>query len=302
MNLHGYPSIYNMGHRMVADLLKGPVYVQEKIDGSQISFGLINGELVMRSKGAPITVEAPQKMFEAAVKTCLALKPLMQEGWTYRGEYLAKPKHNTLAYDRTPINHIILFDINTAQETYLPYEKMAARASHLGLEAVPLLFTGIVNNLEEFRSFLDRNSTLGGQKIEGVVIKPVNYDQFGPDKKCLMGKFVSEAFKEIHGGEWKRANPSNKDIMQIVAQKYATPARWQKAVIHLREKGLITDSPKDIGPLIKEAISDTLKECEDDIKRDLWAFAWERISRQLTNGLPQWYKEQLLAKQFEVEL
>ncbi len=87
--------------------------------------------------------------------------------------------------------------------------------------------------------------------------------------------------------------------MQIVATKYATPARWQKAVLHLREKGLITDSPKDIGPLIKEAIADTLKECEEDIKKDLWTYAWERISRQLTNGLPQWYKDELLKKQFE---
>lgn len=300
MNLHSYPSIFNMGHRMVADLLKGPVYVQEKVDGSQISFGLVNGELVMRSKGAPITIEAPQKMFTAAVETCLRLKPLLTEGWTYRGEYLAKPKHNALAYDRIPRNHIILFDINTAQETYLSYEQAMVEAADLGLEIVPLLYTGMVDTLGAFRAFLDRDSILGGQKIEGVVIKPIDYNQFGLDKKCLMGKFVSEAFKEVHGGEWRKANPTNNDIMQIVAAKYATPARWQKAVIHLREKGLLTDSPKDIGPLIQEAMADTLKECEDDIKRDLWEYAWSRISRQLTSGLPQWYKDELLKRQFEV--
>lgn len=300
MNLHSYASIYNMGHRMVADLLKTPVYVQEKVDGSQISFGAINGELVMRSKGAPITVEAPQKMFQAAVETCLALKPLLVEGWTYRGEYLAKPKHNALAYDRTPKNHIILFDINTAQETYLVYDDVVTEAGRLGLEVVPLLYGGMVESLEAFRAFLERDSVLGGQKIEGVVIKPVGYNIWGPDKKVIMGKFVGEAFKEVHGGEWRKANPSNNDIMQIVAAKYATPARWQKAVIHLREKGLITDSPKDIGPLIKEAIADTLKECETDIKADLWTYAWERISRQLTYGLPAWYKDELLKLQFEV--
>ncbi len=132
------------------------------------------------------------------------------------------------------------------------------------------------------------------------MIKPSDYGMFGPDKKCLMGKFVSEAFKEVHGGEWRKANPTNNDIMALVANKYATPARWQKAVIHMREKGLITDSPKDIGPLIKEAIADTLNECEEEIKRDLWEYAWSRISRQLTNGLPQWYKDELLKRQFEV--
>jgi len=299
MRLHGYPSIFNMGHAQVADLLKGPVYVQEKVDGSQISFGVINGELVMRSKGAPITVEAPQKMFEAAVKTCMELKPLLVEGWTYRGEYFAKPKHNALAYDRIPNKHIILFDVNTSEETYLPFSEIGRAVDGLGLEVIPLLYVGMINSVEEIRAFLDRDSVLGGQKIEGIVIKPVGYSLFGPDKKCLMGKFVSEAFKEVHGGEWRKANPTTNDIMALVAAKYATPARWQKAVIHMREKGLLTDSPKDIGPLIKETIVDTLKECEDDIKRDLWEFGWERISRQLTYGLPQWYKDELLRKQFE---
>lgn len=299
MNLDSYPKIYNMGHRAVADLLKRPVYVQEKIDGSQISFGVINGELVMRSKGAPITIEAPQKMFQAAVETCLALKSALIEGWTYRGEYLVKPKHNALAYDRTPTKHIILFDVNSGLETYCCYDEVYAIGQTLGLEVVPLLFTGIVDTLDAFRAFLDRDSVLGGQKIEGVVMKPCDYGLFGEDKKCIMGKFVSEAFKEVHRGEWRQANPTNDDIFALVANKYATPARWQKAVIHLREKGLITDSPKDIGPLIKEAIADTLIECEVDIKQDLWAYAWERISRKLTNGLPAWYKDELLKSQFE---
>lgn len=233
MNLHSYPSIFNMGHRMVADLLKGPVYVQEKVDGSQLSFGLVNGELVMRSKGAPLTVEAPEKMFKAAVDVCQKLKPLLKEGWTYRGEYLAKPKHNALAYDRTPTNHIILFDVNTSEETYLAYYEVEFVARELGLEVVPLIFEGVVETIADFRAYLERDSVLGGQKIEGVVVKPRNYALFGQDKKCIMGKFVSEAFKEVHGGEWRKANPSSGDILQIVATKYTTPARWQKAVIHM---------------------------------------------------------------------
>lgn len=299
MNLHSYPSIFNMGHRAVSDLLKKPVYIQEKIDGSQFSFGLLNGELVCRSKGAPITMAAPDKMFSKAVEVCKTLVPKLKEGWTYRGEYLAKPKHNTLAYDRTPIRNIILFDINIGLETYLSYEQVQNEALELGLEIVPLLYVGMVDGLEFFRSFLEKNSVLGGQKIEGVVVKPQDYNMFGQDKKCLMGKFVSEAFKEIHGGEWKKNNPSQKDILQTISMKYATPARWQKARIHLKEQGLITDSPKDIGILIKESVVDTLKECKEDIEAELWAYAREHISRQLTRGLPQWYKDELLKLQFE---
>ena len=299
MILHSYPSIFNLGHRAVADLLKQPVYVQEKVDGSQISFGVINGELVMRSKGAPITIEAPQKMFEAAVKTCLELKPLLTEGWTYRGEYLAKPKHNALSYDRIPRKHIILFDVNTAQETYLSYEQAMVEAADLGLEIVPLLFTGFVREIETFRGFLATDSVLGGQKIEGVVIKPVDYNVWGPDKKCLMGKFVSEAFKEVHGGEWREENPTTKDILSQIVTKYATHARWQKAVIHLREKGIIQDAPQDIPALISEVVRDTQLDSILDIQEDLMTYAWPHIQRGLTRGLAEWYKNELIKLQFE---
>lgn len=34
---HSYPSIYALGHRAIVDLLKGPVFIEEKIDGSQFS-------------------------------------------------------------------------------------------------------------------------------------------------------------------------------------------------------------------------------------------------------------------------
>lgn len=37
------------------------------------------------------------------------------------------------------------------------------------------------------------------------------------------------------------------------------------------------------------------------IKEKLFAFAWPHIARIVTHGLPEWYKEQLLKKQFERE-
>ena len=302
MSLHSYPSIYNMGHKAIADLLKQPVYVQEKVDGSQISFGIgEDGELYARSKGCALNLSAPDKMFSNAVATIKDLAPLLTKGYTYRGEYLAKPHHNALTYSRIPNRHIILFDINDAQESYLSYESVSAEATRLGLEVVPLLYTGTVATLSEFRNYLENTSILGGQKIEGVVIKPVGYDLFGRDKKCLMGKFVSEAFKEVHSKEWAKENPSSKDVIALVGDKYTTPARWAKAVQHLRELGGIADDPRDIGLIMAEVPTDVLKECEQQIKDELFAWAWPHIKRHLTRGLPQWYKDELLKRQFNGE-
>jgi hypothetical protein len=66
----------------------------------------------------------------------------------------------------------------------------------------------------------------------------------------------------------------------------------------LRERGLITDSPKDIGLLIKEVQQDIEKECIDDIKERLYKHAITGIRRAITGGLPEWYKEELMKLQF----
>lgn len=297
---HSYPSIYALGHRAVSELFTRDVYLTEKVDGSQFSFGSdMNGEVRARSKGQELHIDAPEKMFSVAVNAVLAIKDRLTPGWTYRGEYLRSPKHNTLSYSRVPHHNVILFDINDGHESYLPYEELEAEAERIGMEVVPRIFTGRITSAEQLLSFLDRESILGGVKIEGIVVKPVAYDLFGADKKVLMGKFVSEAFKEIHGKEWKAANPAQSDILTVLAARYATEARWEKAIQHLLDRGELEGSPRDIGKLLKEVQADTHKECADEIKEALFKWAWGTIGRKLTHGFPEWYKRKLADSQFE---
>lgn len=295
---HSYPAIFNLGHRYVADILKGPVNAEEKADGSQFSFMLDDdGELRVRSKGAVMIADAPERMFTAGVEYVKSVKDRLHPGWTYRGEFFRAPKHNSLCYDRIPAGHILIFDVNTAEADYLSYEDKVAEAARLGLETVPLLYSGMIESLDSVRNFLAAESILGGQKVEGVVIKPKDYNVFGVDHKVLMAKFVSEHFKEVHSKEWKNSNPTQKDILMRLAAEYTTPARWQKAIMHLEERGVLEGSPRDIGALMKEVPDDILKECETEIKEKLFAFAWPHVRRMVTRGLPEWYKEELLKKQ-----
>lgn len=298
---HSYPKVWALGHAAIRELLLDPVLVEEKIDGSQFSFGRFVGDdgehLRCRSKGCQLNVEAPERLFEKAVATARELFPILTPGWTYRCEYLAKPKHNTLAYDRIPARHLIVFDVNTGHETYLDAEAKAGEAARLGLESVPVIMAGPVADAETFLSLLDRESVLGGQKIEGIVAK--NYGRFGLDGKALMGKFVSEAFKETHAGDWRERNPGRGDIIEVLVARYRTPARWAKAVQHLRDAEEIEGAPRDIGKLIPAARADIRAECEDEIKAALFAWAWPSIERGVTRGLPEWWKEQLLRNQFE---
>lgn len=292
--IHSYPSIYQIGHKAILDIFKSPVLIEEKIDGSQFSWGLLGGELVCRSKGKQLILDAPEKMFTKAVEVVRGLH--LTPEWVYRGEFLQKPKHNTLAYSNVPPNHIILFDINTGQEEYMTWEQKAEEANRLGLTVAPKLFEGMVENFEMFQSFLERESVLGGCKVEGVVVK--NYSLFTQEKKVAMGKYVSEAFKEVHQKDWKERNPTGKDFVQILIEKYGTEARWRKAVQHLQENGALDGSPKDIGLLMKEIPADILKECEQEIKDELFKHFWSGVSRGVVRGVPEWYKSELAKESF----
>lgn len=292
---NSYPKVYNLGHPALASLLDGDVVVEEKIDGSQFSFGMFDGVLRCRSKGKEQVVGAPDKMFESAIATITNLAQKLTPEWCYRGEFLNKPKHNALAYDRVPAQNIILFDINTAAETYLAPSEKAEVAAALGLEVVPRLALAAFS-IEAVKQLLNTTSCLGGQKVEGIVVK--NYNRFGRDGKVLMGKYVSEAFKEVHGREWATTNPGSNDILERLQLKYTTPARWAKAVQHLAEKGQLKNEPSDIGSLIKEVQSDVVAECRAEIAEELLNWALPKVIRGVTAGLPQWYKTKLLEGAF----
>jgi len=296
-----YPSIFNLGHKAIEELFNESVLIEEKIDGSQFSFGVIDGVLRCKSKGKELIVDEPEKMFQLAVNTVKRLHTveMLKEGWTYRGEYLQKPKHNTLCYDRVPKLNIILFDVNTGHESYLSYEEKAAEAFRLGLEVVPMLYEGMVTSIDQLKEFLERQSILGATTIEGMVIK--NYARFGEDKKALMGKWVRDEFKELHKINWKTDNPGMGDVVQNLVKELRSDARWQKAIQHMQESGELTNTPKDIGGLMREVKADVKKECTQHIKDAMFKWAWPQIERGIVGGFPDWYKTKLAESQFKAD-
>jgi len=204
-------------------------------------------------------------------------------------------KHNTVAYARIPAKHIILFDVDQGNQDYLP-RLVHHEAERLGLECVPTF--AIYNQKpsdEELAAFLDRESILGGVKVEGIALK--NYTQFGPDKKILMGKLVRADFKEVHRTDWKERNPTKGDFVEALISRYATEARWRKAIEHLRDEGQLQHAPQDIPVVMKEVIADTLRECEGEIRDALFKHFWPQIARSLNRGVPEWYKDLLAGKE-----
>lgn len=293
-----YPKLWALGHGAIGRIFDTDVIVEEKIDGSQFSFGVFSGELRCRSKSVAINMFAPEKMFLNAVRVAKELHEsgVLKEGYTYRTEYLNSPKHNSLAYQRIPLNHLMGFDVSTGFEEFLTDEEKREELRRIGIEVVPQLFRGKVNNPQELRNLLENISVLGGQLIEGVVVK--NYNQRTSLGQISMGKLVSEAFKEVHQADWKERGNEKKDFIETLIYKYRTPARWNKAIQHLKEKGQLLNDPKDIGPLIKEVNTDVETECAEELREAFYNWGWPQVARGLTHGLPQWYKEELLKSAF----
>ena len=75
--INSFSSVVALGHRMASDILEGDITVEEKVDGSQISFSVINGELFMRSKGQMLIIDEPEGMFKTGVEQIKSIQHLL---------------------------------------------------------------------------------------------------------------------------------------------------------------------------------------------------------------------------------
>jgi hypothetical protein len=275
------------------DLWSVPVVVQEKIDGSQFSFGIFDGVLRAKSRNQELVLDHPTTLFAEAVRTALLLARDLHDGWTYRGEYLRVPHHGHLAYGRVPKHHIVLFDINDGEESYIHREMVRVEAERLDLDVVPQLHTGMVTP-DIVASLLSARPLLGGDvPIEGVVLKPL-VPVYGRDKKLVMAKHVATAYREAQKVTFRAANPQASDVIVDLGKALQTEARWRKAVQHAREDGVLQHAPQDIGPLLKRIEADVKAEEAEAIKNALFSWAWPKLHGKVTLGFPDWYKNELL--------
>lgn len=294
-----YPKVYHLGHPKIERVLMGNVVVQEKVDGSQISFGkrTVNGkaELFINSHHKDISfVRGEYGQFTEAIAWIVQAEASLKPDLVYRGEVVSKPKHNIITYGRVPRNGIILFDIMRGPEAYMGYMDVVQEGIRIGLETVPLLFYGNVAGEQDIERLLSRPSVLGGLP-EGVVIK--NYGQFDDAGKPMMAKWVTPAFREIKKIDC--ASNSETGWWEKIVAKYRTVARFHKAVQRLAEEGKLSGEPKDIGLLMTMVRDDFRDEAVQTLAIDLLAHYQPDVERAVVSGLPEWYKEQLRTKAFD---
>lgn len=284
--IENYPKLHNLGHRETHGMLDFPMQVEEKIDGSQFSFGITtDGVVWCRSKSVAIDMDKPCD-FALAVQSVerMAADGELGDGWVYRAEYLRKPRHNVLVYDRVPKGNLVLFDAENQKGEYVAAQQRANIADRLGIDVVPVLDTGTFTAVQ-LAQFFNQTSILGGCKVEGIVLKAANGLLF--DKDRMQAKYVSPAFREV--AKQKVVRGPVDDPFAPIARKYGTPARWLKAVQHLTDAGQLVNAPADIPKVLKEVQRDVFEEEGDAIVADVLALAKPKLYRSIVVGLGDWY-------------
>lgn len=275
--------IYRLGadrsHARLHETVAGPVRVDEKIDGSQITFGVFDGRLLIRSKGRDMSNDEPTGMFGAGLTAIRAVSDRLRPGATYHGEYLQRPKHNVLAYERVPKNHVVLFDV-VVDGGFMHPSLLAEFCEEAGaFEPVQYRYM----HLSEVTPAVFQTSQLGGVP-EGVVIK----------HNGVAAKLVSVQFHEVKEDRTTRTRPNPKaDLAVTLANKYCPPARYLKAVQRLKEAGEWNGDLRDIGSLRREISQDIHLECAEEIKQYLYELVRKDVLKQSLGPLTEWYKQYL---------
>lgn len=295
-----YGKVLTLGAVYTENALLGEVIIQEKVDGSQFKFGVNGkGEIVIDSKNQAIHVESPG-MFENGVDTIMKRKKIFKavkpNTWFY-AEYLQRPKHNIVAYTKTPKNHIVLFDA-VVDSKFVERKALESLAKMLKIDVIPELWRGEITGekIKFLKEFWTTASYLGGANVEGIVIK--NYIQtvlIGGQVFPLFTKLVSPKFQEKMGVK----NRKPKVDAQEFIKSFTNENRWRKAMEFVRDEGKLLGEPKDIGAIIKRIMVDIDEEETDNIKEFFYKMYIKQIKGACTHGFPEFYKELLIKQRFE---
>lgn len=304
--LMSYPKIrYLEAYAPDEVINKGKWYIEEKVDGSQFRFSINKyGEMLFGSHHVIFDKDAENGSWKPAIDSAKkGIKAFMEHiglrenevKVTFFGEYLSKPRHSTLKYERVPKGNIVLFDVCINESVWLKPEDVRKIAEIMEVEPVNIL--KIEDNLPN-QDYLDETinnttSSLGLTTIEGVVVKNPCYEinYVGTDYDApFMFKKVRESFREENRITWKKDNPSNEDFLKSLLSKEAV---WNKIIATARDENKLTGDMKDMVVLTNILKDEFETEYDPFLKEEVYKHFKPVIYRNITRGLPEYYKSVL---------
>ncbi len=179
----------------VADWLRSPVVVEEKLDGANVSLWWAEGAVRVAPRGGPDAMDRAGQLGRLrawAADRSDRLEPLLADGWVLYGEWLWM-RHG-VAYDALP-DWLIALDLWHPANGFRDVSERDARCAAAGLSLPPRLFTGVLVNRKSVGRLMERSVWAPGSPPEGVIIRG------GRGERC---KVVRDGFVRRDDASWSR--------------------------------------------------------------------------------------------------
>ena len=199
-----YMHVKRLGSDDVTGILDGMCYIFSKLDGTNASVFIEDGEVCAGSRNRKLSdeqdnfdfykhVKANEYLYRGAIETIAIEHDVDIEDVTLYGEWLVP--HTIHGYRKEAWRKFYLFDVLVAGE-YIPYEQYKA----LPLTVIPPIAIILNPTTAELKELLDKANFMVEDGFgEGVVIK--RYDYVNPYGRTVWAKVVRHDFKSVAKGK-----------------------------------------------------------------------------------------------------
>ena len=287
-----YDKVKNSG--IVLDKFKHRgLVVQEKLDGSNASFTMEDGELVCFSRRKKLNENetlngfynwAHENVDEEVLATLL-------NGFIIFGEWLVKHK---IQYKEECYKEFYVFDVyDKKKEMYLPPENVMIIAEDLNLKHVEYLMvmppSNQLSNIQpqDIQDLVGKSDmTVKPNTGEGIVVKYLD----GKSEYEDYYKIVSNEFKEFNRQKMK-TEVKNHDS---VADYAITRPRMEKMIFRAIEEGRLSEDNielENFGPIIKEGGQDFVDDIMEEEKDNMLKIIEKQIKKKMPHILREILQE-----------
>jgi hypothetical protein len=228
MEFQKYQHIERFGTEEVEQIGIGECYVFPKIDGTNSSVWLEDGQIKAGGRNRELTLESDNAGFYNSIIEDERIGQYLTAYPEYRlyGEWLVP--HSLKTYRDDAWRKFYVFDVYKG-ETPLSYGEYKIGLDVFGIDYISPIRIIRNGGYEDFIKCLDENHFLvkDGQGVgEGIVIK--NYDYKNKYGRQTWAKIVTSEFKEKHHKEMGAPITDARPVEAEIADKYITTALVEK--------------------------------------------------------------------------
>lgn len=280
MEFKKYQHLERFGTAEVSQIELGTAYVFPKIDGSNGSLWLKDGELQAGSRRRHLSLESDNAGFYKWALSQENILKYLQKNPTHRlfGEWLVP--HSLKTYRDDSWRKFYVFDVAVDKTedqilhegdsvlNYLGYEEYRLLLDEFEINYIPPICTVINGSYEQFINQLLKNVFLieDGKGVgEGIVVKNYNWkNKYG---RQTWAKIVTSEFKEKHAKEFGGHVVKGKSLIEEqIAEKFTTKSVCEKVLSKIKNE---TDWSSKLIPRLLNTVY------YDIVREDCWNFVKE---------------------------